>query len=96
METEFQKGKPFMCVTVGTEDWEITVGVAVEVDVTMGGALVVITVGNTVGDTLGVTVGRIVVITVGAVMVIAVGDCVIVVRTGAWWGGLSAKGGQTQ
>jgi len=79
---------------LGTEGWEITVGVAVEgwgitvvvaveVHTTVGDTLVVITVGETVDitvdGTLVVIVRRIVVITVRAVIVITV------VRTGAWW-----------
>jgi len=85
-------------VTVGTDDWEIIVGVAV--DITVGGTLVVTTVRETVvitvDGTMVVTVGRIAVITVRAVKVTTVGDCVAVVRTGAWWSGLSVQGGQSQ
>jgi len=51
-----------------TEDCGITVGDAVEVNITVNGALVIITVGETVditmSETLVVTVGRSLVVTV--------------------------------
>jgi len=80
------EGKTLWSITESTEDWRITVGVIVEVDITVGDTFV-ITVGKTI------TVDGTLVVTERAVMIITVGDCITVVRTGAWWGGLSVQGG---